>query len=283
MLELAAGGDRAVIDLARGGRVASLIAGGAERLVAGGAHPSLDTKWGCFVMAPWVGRLEDGRLPWAGDEHCVPRNHGRHAIHGVAFDVPWWVEDRTTSSARLGLDFDARWPLGGRITHALDLRSGSLRFALEVVAGAGGMPAALGWHPWFDGRARPERVHLVAERVLETDDDLVPTGRTRPVVGEADLSAGPRLGHRRLDHVYAGARGPALVAWRDLALRIDFAPPLATAVVYTPGHAVCVEPQSAWPNAPVLAARGVAGTGLVELGPRERLAVEMRWAWEPAS
>lgn len=251
MLELAAGADRAVIDLAGGGRLASLIAGGAERLVVGGADPPLDTMWGCFVMAPWVGRLEEGRLPWAGHEHRVPCDHGRHAIHGVAFDVPWRVEDRTASSARLGVDLDARWPLGGRVTHTLDLRAGALRFGLEVEAGPSGMPAALGWHPWFDGRARPERAGLVADRVLETDDDLVPTGRTRPIRGDADLSAGPVLGDRRLDHVYAGARGPALVAWRDLALRIDFGPPLATAVVYTPAHAVCVEPQSAWPNAGV--------------------------------
>lgn len=283
MLELVAGAARAVIDLARGGRLASLIAGGAERLVTGGDRPLLDTLWGCFVMAPWVGRLEDGVLPWGGEDYRVPRNHGRHAIHGVAFDVPWELEERTESFARLALAFDDRWPLGGRVVHTIGLRADRLRFALEVAAGAAGMPAAVGWHPWFDGPERPARVRLVADGVLETDDDLVPTGRTRAIEGDVDLSAGPVVGDRRLDHVYVGARGPALVEWADLRLIIDLRPPLTTAVVYTPADAVCVEPVTAWPNAPVLAARGVAGTGLVGLGPGERFVADMEWTWGPVS
>ena len=67
--------------------------------------------------------------------------------------------------------------------------------------------------------------------------------------------------------------------WSDLELVIEFEPPLASVVVFTPPGSVCIEPQTAWPDAPRLAGAGIDGTGLVELRPGATLAATMTWRW----
>jgi galactose mutarotase-like enzyme len=78
------------------------------------------------------------------------------------------------------------------------------------------------------------------------------------------------------------AKGPALVRWPDLDLEIEFDERMNTVVVHTPSEGVCVEPETMWPNAPLLAARGVSGTGLRTLEPGESLRVSERWTWRAA-
>ncbi|MGH2694086.1 MAG: hypothetical protein ACRDJJ_04645, partial [Actinomycetota bacterium] len=102
-----------------------------------------------------------------------------------------------------------------------------------------------------------------------------------PVTGDTDLRQGPALRDRRLDHIYAPARSPAIVAWPDLELRLDFDPPIETVVVYTPPHAACVEPQTAWPNAPTLHESGIDGTGLTTVAPGGTLEATTTWTWGP--
>ena len=111
------------------------------------------------------------------------------------------------------------------------------------------------------------------------DRDLVPTGEVRAVSSREDLRSGPLLGDRRLDHVYVRAKGPAVLMWPDLELRLEFGGDLDTVVVHTPPEGVCVEPQTMWPNAPLLAARGVSDTGLRILQPGDHLSATERWSW----
>jgi galactose mutarotase-like enzyme len=83
--------------------------------------------------------------------------------------------------------------------------------------------------------------------------------------------------------VYVRARSPAVVRWPDLELRIEYDDAsMDTVVVHTPAEGFCVEPQTMWPNAPLLAARDVTGTGLRTLEPGESLRVSERWSWRPA-
>src|SRR5690242_6479545 len=87
-IELAADGARALVDLAHGGRLASLRVRGHELLVSAPGPDDASIRWGSFLMAPWPGRLADGRLRWRDSVIGVRRNHGRHAIHGTVFDRP---------------------------------------------------------------------------------------------------------------------------------------------------------------------------------------------------
>ena len=231
-------------------------------------------------MAPWVGRVRDGRLEWGGDSFKLNPNLGRHAIHGACFDRPWQVGRRTSRSVELSVAIDsARWPFGGTAHQRISLEAGSLTCAASIRADAP-MPAALGWHPWF--RRDPGAdlaLTVAADRRLELDQTLIPTGRSLPVEGSFDLRDGPLLGDRRLDYVYIDARGPAIVRWPDLELQVEFGAPVVSVVVFSPPGAVCVEPATAWPDAVRLSAEGLPGTGLVTLAAGQELAATMTWRW----
>ena len=285
MIELRAGEVSARIAPAEGGRIVGLVIAGRERLVSrerARAHePPL--YWGCYPMVPWAGRLDHGRIPTPEGEVRLEANLAPSAIHGLAFDKPWTVTE--TSDKALTMSCELRglgWPFGGRARQRLRLGARRLDLELVVDGYAKSGPVGLGWHPWF---ARPDRgdveLRVDASSVLALDADLVPTGETRSVTPREDLRAGPALGDRRLDHVYVRARSPAVLRWPDLELRIEYEPILETVVVHTPPEGVCVEPQTMWPNAPLLAAGGVAGTGLRTLEPGERLRVSEAWSWTP--
>jgi aldose 1-epimerase len=272
VIVLEAGSARATIDPERGGRLASLAIGGRELLVGPPSPDDRSIRWGAFLMAPWPGRLAGASFAWQGRRIQLARTHGRHAIHGVGWDRAWGVTERSASAAALELDLAAAgWPPGGVVRERLTLRAGELRLDAELVA-HDGMPAALGWHPWFIRGGGPLRLRVDAERVLETIG-MIPTGRHLPAAGRLDLRSGPELGRRRLDHTYVEARSPAVLDWTDLRLTLSFQPSPASLVVYTPPHAVCVEPQTAPPNA-------LAATGARILEAGETLTSSVVLAWD---
>jgi aldose 1-epimerase len=279
MLELTAGDARAVIDPARGGRVASLRLGERELLVPSPDPHDLSMRWGLFLMAPWPGRLAGGRLRFLGRTYQLRRTHGRHAIHGLLWSAPWAVarSSATESELRVGLDREG-WPFGGEVRHAIRLEPGALTLEASILADRA-MPAAVGWHPWFQRGSPDPSLRLPADGILERRS-MLPTGAVLPLAGRTDLRGGPILGRRRLDDAYVGARSPAVLRWPDLELRLSFGPDCETVVVYTPWNAVCIEPQTARPNA--LGLRDAAGraAGRRDIEPGETLATSMRIAWE---
>jgi galactose mutarotase-like enzyme len=155
-----------------------------------------------------------------------------------------------------------------------------LELKLQVGGYTKAGPAGLGWHPWF---TRPPTgdiaLRVDSSEVLVLDADLVPTGEVRRVSAREDLRSGPPLGDRRLDHIYVRTKGPAHVRWPDLELRIEYDKSLRTVVVHTPPEGVCVEPQTMWPNAPLLAAAGVSDTGMRTLEPGDTLSATEAWTW----
>ena len=275
------GGVRAVVDVAAGGRLASLVIGGRERLLGPPSPDDRGIRWGSFLMAPWAGRIAGARLDWEGSSHRLGANDGPNAIHGLVFDQRWRVVPSGAGSVTLEVDLGPLgWPFGGLVRQAIRLTTASLDLTAEVVAGEVSMPAGLGWHPWFrrpgDGDMT---VRLDAVETLETAPDLIPTGRRVPVAGDTDLRAGPALGDRRLDDVYPAVRSPVIVTWPDLALTMSSSPAVGTFVVHTPPAGICVEPQTEWPDAIALARQGIASTGLATLGPGEALRAATTWTW----
>ena len=285
MLELRSDAAVMRIDPSAGGRIVSLVIANVERILptASGRTTGPPTGWGCYAMVPWAGRLANGRIPTPQGEVRIEPNLGPSAIHGLGFDASWLIVDQSETAVTMACELRGRgWPFGGEAHQTLRLGATSLDLELEVGGYTRTGPAGLGWHPWF---ARPRtgdlEVTVDAREVLVLDADKVPTGEVRAVTEREDLRAGPSLGDRRLDHVYVRAVGPAVVRWPDLDLRIEFGGALRTIVVHTPLQGVCVEPQTMWPNAPLLAARGVPSTGLRTLEPGERLRVAHRWTWHP--
>jgi len=271
------------VDPADGGRIVSLVIAGVERILSKArarAHmPAL--YWGCYPMVPWAGRLSNGRIPTSDGEVRLEPNLPPSAIHGLAFDKSWDIVEQSATAVTMMCGLRGLgWPFGGRASQTLRVGARSLELELRVGDYGRAGPAGLGWHPWF---TRPSggdlELRVDSSEVLVLDADLVPTGEVRPVGPSEDLSSGPPLGDRRLDHVYVRAHGPAVVRWPDLELRIEYDESMQTVVVYTPAEGICVEPQTMWPNAPLLAASGVRGTGLRTLEPGDTLTAATRWTW----
>lgn len=273
MIELGAGPTRVLVDPLRGARVASWTVDGEELLIGPPDDADASIHWGCFVMAPWPGRLAGGLLEWHGTQLRLPKTHGRHAIHGLTWSRPWAVVSASRSAAELAIELPRdQWPMGGRVRERVRVMDAGVELEAEVEADEP-MPVALGWHPWFRRRGDP-RVRVDAAEYLLTKG-MVPTGGLAPVRGRTDLRRGPHLGRRRLDLAYVGAASPAVMVWPDLELRIDFEPSPTPVVVYTPRDSFCVEPLTAPPNALALPPGVRRAAGVVELGRGGRASAAM--------
>src|SRR5688572_3026258 len=74
-----------------GGRIAQIAHDGLPWLRGHAAANAAAIAWGCYPMLPWAGRLRHGAFRFEGRDHRLPINLGAHAIHGIAFAVPWTV------------------------------------------------------------------------------------------------------------------------------------------------------------------------------------------------
>ena len=97
-----AGDARIEIDLDAGCRLASLEVNGHELLVTSASNP---IEWGCYPMAPYAGRVREGRFTFRGRSYELPRTLGGHAIHGSVYLHRWEAENDAafvTERARSG-------------------------------------------------------------------------------------------------------------------------------------------------------------------------------------
>jgi len=239
VLELLAGTSRVVLDEVHGGRVERLVVAGRDLLVP----PDVDDhNYGAFPMAPWAGRVRHGQFSFEGVEHRVSCNDPPHAIHGIARDRRWRVDESTGSSARLSVRLDAPWPLGGQVVQRFDLAPARLRLTMEVHAADRPMPATCGWHPWWY-RTPPHapsavELELHADAMYALDDEGIPTGELVPVRAPPWDDCFTRLG------------SPAAVLRWPGATAVTVETDCPCLVVFTePEHALCVEPQSGPPDA----------------------------------
>ena len=281
VIELRAGTAAATIDPERGGRLASLRIGDRELLVGPADAADRSIRWGCFLMAPWPGRLADARLRFGGVTHQLARTHGRHAIHGLVWSVPWTVgsTDRAATSLATSLECGG-WPFGGEVRQTFHLRPDGVTMEASVVAGPRPMPAALGWHPWFrrDAAGGEPSLSLDSGELLERRR-MLPTGAVIRARGATDLRSGPRLGRRRLDDAYIDVRPPAVLAGSEREIWLQFGTECRIVVVYTAWNAVCVEPQTAEPNALGLDDAAGRRAGRRDLAPGEVLTATMTIGW----
>ncbi len=237
----------------RGGRIAQITIGDVPLLVDVPAEPErTPLAWGAYVMAPWVGRIREGRFAFDGRHFQLDTNHHdgggedggdddgarrTHSIHGTVFNRRWTVDAATERSAdlRCPLAGALGWPFDGTVDHALELHPDRLVLTLTVTTAEAPMPVELGWHPWF---RRPDRLSFNPVAMYRRDPYGIPTGElVAPTDGPWDdcfVNNEPvRLHYQRRDV-------PTVTLISDCA---DW-------VVYDhPADATCVEPQSGPPDA----------------------------------
>jgi aldose 1-epimerase len=263
-MELRAPGVDVAIDLAAGGRVASFVVDGHELLVTEGYGP---VAWGSFPMVPFAGRVREGRFAFQGRQYELPIKMPPHAIHGTVLDRAWVAVDEQTIRTDLG----PNWPFRGHAVQRFELETGRFTMHLELHADEP-MPASIGWHPWF--RRRPPAV-----------DSAMAAGR-EPGAVELELDAGAL--YRRdpsgiatpelitpppgpWDDCFTELRHPPRLRWPGF-LELTIESDCPTWVVYTvPDEAICVEPQTAPPDA--------LNTGPTVVEPGRPLIAEMAWTW----
>lgn len=244
------------VSRADGGRIRSLEIASRELLVTSSTDGPI--RWGCYPMAPWAGRIRDGRFAFRGHVYEMPRNMPPHAVHGTAFDRPWRVLDERT----LGLELAAPWPFRGRLVERFELGPTSLTVTLELDADEP-MPATLGWHPWFRRRLSPggqeAALGFAPREMLRRDATGMPSGeRVAPTPGP-------------WDDAFTGVDEPPVLEWPG-ELRLEISSSCPWWVVYTePANALCVEPQSGPPDALNLAPEVVE--------PGSPLVHTMTWRW----
>lgn len=259
LLELASADASLRVDLANGGRIASLRVFGEELLVGPLADP---LAWGCYPLGPWAGRLAHGRFSHDGSAFRTPVNFPPHAIHGTLFDRPWQRLDERTIASSLG----PHWPFPGRAIQRFHLADDHLTVEFEMHSLAESFPAVIGFHPWFRrrlGAGAPAELAFHARARHLLDADGVPTGEI----------AAP--GAPPWDDCFTGVDVPPRLRWPGV-LELEIGAGSDCWVVYTrPAHAVCVEPWSAPPDA---ANRGMAR----RVAPGSPLRLALRLAWRRA-
>jgi aldose 1-epimerase len=236
-IELNADKASVVIEPDDGGRLASFVVNDHELLFHAGDEP---TMHGSFVMAPYAGRVRDGRFTHRDTLVELPKTLPPHGAHGLAFDRPWSVLESDENSAILTCSFDERWPFGGRVVHYVRVEPRRLVQKLAVEADQRSFPASIGWHPWFArrlGHSAPARVGLSAGAMLRRDGDHIATSQRMRVPD------GP------WDDCFTDVAWPVSVTWPG-TLRLDIEADTQFVVVFDEGEvAACVEPQTAPPNA----------------------------------
>ena len=258
-LRLSAPGVDLVVDLASGGRIASLIVRGHELLKTSGDGPM---TWGAFPMAPFAGRVRDATLTFAGRRHELPATLPPHAIHGTVLDRRWHVVGDATVTTELGPD----WPFAGGVVQQFELAEDHLTCRMELHADEP-MPASIGWHPYFarriPGVVAPLELDFEAGAMYVRDEAGIATGQRVPP------PPGP------WDDCFTDLRRPPVLCWPGF-LELTIESDCQDWVVYTvPEDALCVEPQTAPPDA--------VNADPTVIGPERPLVAVMTWRWRSLS
>jgi aldose 1-epimerase len=254
LLPLSAAGVDVAVDLVHGGRIASVVIDGREILLTGDPDP---LRWGAYPMAPYAGRVRNGRFTFGGHDYTLPLGMPPHAIHGTAMHRTWRRVDASTIETELGPD----WPFAGRVVQHFALAPRRFEVRMELHADEP-MPASIGWHPWFLRRPRdaaPVELDLDAGAIYERDADGIATRRTVPP------PPGP------WDECFTELRRPPVLRWPGF-LELTIESDARDWVVYTePEQAICVEPQTAPP--------GALGVDAALVEPGTPLVATMAWTW----
>lgn len=242
IFELSAGDVVLTIHPDAGCRIGQITVAGQPLLVdvpsADGGHPM---AWGAYPMAPWAGRIRNGRFTFDGAERRLDINHHdgdgnerAHAIHGLVFDRPWprvHVVSGTSCTGEIELD----WEFGGIATQTIDLFASRVVVTLTVETSTGRLPAEVGWHPWF---RKPDHLDFVPTAMYRRDEFGIPTGElVPPSEGAWDdcfVNTDPVVLH------YDRTVAPAVRVESDCDHWVVFD---------MPTDATCVEPQSGPPDA----------------------------------
>lgn len=233
----------------------------------------------CFPMVPFCNRIDQASFTYNGQTVHLPKNFPPepHAIHGIAWDQPWEIEEKSDHSACLVFRHDGSvWPWAFETRQRFLLSSSSLTITLETVnLSDRPMPSGLGVHPHF---LRFDSVEIQAPvaAVIETDaaqmPDKIMSRENEPGGTLAKLLTTGSEFPDGYDHGLEGWDGRAVITWPTQAKRLSMAAVegYGRAVFYSPmgENFFCFEPVSHTWNAHNRVLAGAGDGGLVHLQPQ---------------
>ena len=234
------------IDLDQGARISSLLWRDMQITVPfrGTVH-----NYGWYALAPWAGRVKDGiLLDSKGTQVQLPTNlDPPHALHGFGFTSSW----QEIGPGRALLHLPAPYK-GATVEQRIEVLDDAIRWSLEYDDNGCDLPFWLGLHPWFARelpRGGSAELEFSAQTMLKRGSDGIPTGeRISP-------TADP------WDDAFTDVRGTPAIVWEDV-LRVSIESDAPWWVVYTEDQeGICVEPQTAPPDAANL---GISGENYIE-------------------
>jgi aldose 1-epimerase len=222
------------IDLDNGARISSLLWRDHQITLPYRGQPHTH---GWYALGPWAGRIRDGLIKdSAGNVFELPTNiDPPNALHGYGYTSSW----QDIGQGRALLHLPAPYN-GATLEQRIEVLDDAIRWSLEYDANGCDLQAWLGLHPWFArdiGAGNELELEFSAEQMLQRDKDGLPNGK---------LITPPK---EPWDDAFTGIRGVPAVVWDDV-LRIDIESDAPWWVVYTEdSEGICVEPQSAPPDA----------------------------------
>jgi aldose 1-epimerase len=234
--------DRAilVIDPTDGGRIASMVIDGYELL----RDEKFNTEqsifgYGSFPMAPYAGRIRHGKFEFDGISYQLENlADPPHALHGTAIYQSWNIDQQSDTACQISTDIAAGWPFCGSLNQSFQLDSDKITMTISLTA-IDRMPGWVGFHPWFRKEINSEKIQLTADfsQMYVRDNEKVATKTIAP----------PKP--LPWDDCFIGVEPNIKLRWGDL-LELKLFSNFPYWVIYSaPNDALCIEPQSAPPNA----------------------------------
>lgn len=265
---------RVVVAPTAGGRIRQIFVSDVGLLAEMVDDDPNSTAWGSFPMAPWAGRIRNGRFDFLGESISLDLNHqdrsgvgggvlsppvpgtlanaisehgDRHAIHGTTFTRPWRIDGTDVSRIEMYCDLvgSLSWPFPGVARQTIVVRPHRVELEMIIESTGGAVfPASLGWHPWF---VKPDRLDFDPVAMYEQDEAGIPTGRL------VEAPSGP------WDDCFVNHEPVRLHYDRPVASTVTVSSPTDHWVVFDRlDRATCVEPQTGPPDAPAIRPHVVA-------------------------
>ncbi len=264
--------------------------GNSYELLAGSdnTHDPIDMSLGegSFIMAPWVNRIRDGRLVTPDGIHRMPIDAPPHAIHGLVRDQSWTKKEQSDSTIELEIALSEPWPYAGRLEYSISLNRQSLVQTMRLIAAPDetrAFPGSVGWHPWFNVTLGSDPV--VAKADISAHWELPNMGTATGKLSITDVTTRLQNGTQFAVLEVGGCflrnpNGTVVLSWPELTFTISGSEEITHFMYLSPGHALCVEPQTCTVDAAQLAERGIENTGHVLVDRENPLIATTTWSWE---
>ncbi len=225
------------------------------------------------ILAPFNDRVADGVYRWRGRQFKLPTNdldtadaiHGflyRTELHRSAIPAPGGGRRANGATLELCGALPADGPDGGGYPFLLAvsiiyvLRASEFEITVRLTnLGEDEAPVSMGWHPYIllaavDYAPDEYRLTVPAERFIEVDERLLPTGRTPTVAGTTfDFRSPTTIGGRALDVGFplVGDRPTVSLAAGDRIVHVTMEDAFRMAQIFVPDDrdSVAIEPVSA--------------------------------------